>query len=192
MVGCASPGGRGGGETWRGSLEQAPGTPRAGEPSAPAPPAAPSPVALPGEAPGGGDERRGDTGTRTPRAESLSRRLLRRAGSGEGHRGRRGKGGGRAPPRVFRAQAAGSARTLPFFGIGLAGQVTGAASPSLPPAPFLLRDAAGAAGGGGKGAVQVPCWVRGGVGRGCFEEGGLSRCLCSSSSASLGCAVRCH
>ncbi|KAL2310589.1 hypothetical protein Nmel_002251 [Mimus melanotis] len=145
MVGCANLGGGEAAKPWRGSLGQPPGTLRAGELSDPALPAAPSPVALPGQAPGGGDERRGDTGTRTPRAESLSRRLLRRARSGEGHRGRRGKGGGQAPPWVFRAQAAGAARTFPFFGIGAGGAGYGSCESPLPPAPSPPRDAAGAA-----------------------------------------------
>lgn len=134
--------------------------PRAGEPSDPAPPAAPSPVALPGKAPGGGDERRGDTGTRTP----VRSRSPAASSAGPGAGKVTGGGGGRegAGPRrgYFERRQPAQRVPFPFLGLGLAGQVTGAASPSLPRAPSPPRDAAGAAGGGGKGAVKVPCWVR--------------------------------
>lgn len=94
-----------------------------------------------------------------PGAESLSRRLLRRARSEEGHRGRRGKGGGRAPPRVFRAQAAGAARTFPFFGIGAGGAGHGSCDPRSH-RPLPRRGTRQVQPGAlGKVRYKFPCWV---------------------------------
>lgn len=100
------------------------------------------------------------------------------AGNGEGHRGRElGVGGeedggraGRAAPRVFRAPAAGAARTFPFFGLWAGGagcreaRVLRSRRPAfrhgrVHPASFPPISAPGrgrCSGGSGKGAVQIP------------------------------------
>lgn len=80
---------------------------------------------------------------------------------------------------------------LPFLGLGLAGQVTGAES-LAPTGPFPAA---------GRGRCSLRRWERCGTnslaGSGWRARPGLfwerlSWCLCSSSSASLGCAVQCH
>lgn len=74
-------------------------------------------------------------------------------------------------------------RAFPFLGLGLAGQVTGAAIPA-PTAPSPPRDAAGAARGAAKGAVHIPLLGRGG--EICFREEGLSGASAAASALPWG------
>lgn len=181
MVGCWSGGeGRGIAEG-NGNPRQLRAASRAPPRSAapiPSPPAALGPAPLPGEVgagrgcwrgPGSRGKRRhgGDTRTvrtRPPAAPSAAAR------SGEGHWGRReGAGpGGRCRRGYFERRPPARRVPFPFLGFQLAGQVAGPPVSSLLPPhspvpgrvlPVAARDAAGAAvgaGGGGKGAVQIP------------------------------------